>query len=91
MSEKDLQNTSQNTSSFSKTITAVELAEKVIEATSTLIPIISSLDGDAETKKMVIEALQKLQKLAIDYTIAAAKRASARSNYWRRKATWRRR
>ena len=92
MSESTNTNTNNNNN---KAITAIELAELVINTTSTLIPIVSQLGGDEEIKQKIIQALSALQRKAIDYTIAAAKRSqyyNRRSNTWRRSrrgATWR--
>ena len=80
-----------NNNSNSKTITAIELAQLVVETTSTIIPIVQQLDGDAETKTKIVEALQALQKKAIDYTFAAAKRAQAYNRRARGPASWRKR
>lgn len=94
MSESETRtNGRENNNSKSKTITAVELAELIINTTSTLIPVIAQLGGDEEIKQKVIQALTALQKKAIDYTIAAAKRSqyyARRSNGWRRRSTWQR-
>ena len=84
--------TQNNTSNNKKALTAVELAELVINTTSTLIPAVAELEGDQEIKQKIIQALTLLQKRAIDYTIAAAKRSQMyqrRNNYWRRGRSWR--
>lgn len=94
MSEPETRTNNQtNTNNTNKSITAVELAELVINTTSTLIPVIAQLGGDEEIKSKIIEALSLLQRRAIDYTIAAAKRSqyyARRNNGWRRRSTWQR-
>lgn len=93
MSEPETRTNEQTTNNTNKSITAVELAELVINTTSTLIPVIAQLGGDEEIKQKVIEALTALQRKAIDYTISAAKRRqyyTRRNNGWRRRSTWQR-
>jgi len=92
--EKRGNNQQQNNSNSNNTITAIGLARLVVDVTSTLIPVVQELDIDAELKGKIVEALQRLQRKAIDYTFAYAERKSRRGGgrQWRAKPqrrTWR--
>ena len=85
------ENSSGNSGEEKRTITAIELAELVIQTTSTLIPLVYQMDGDEALKKKIADVLTALQKKAIEYTIAAAKRANRRRSTWRARSpgrTW---